>query len=156
LRHKRISVISDVSRLQEAVQGEQKLGSPFYAEPADAIKQEAVLKRRVKPLVFVPFSTNNKRHSDPAAFHQWQPVLTGNGGLERIDSREELITRGNFSTSVDNLDMLKRKERSPPLKNIKPVEPPKANLLRNKGSNAPWIVDSSWEFIGKKEATDKV
>lgn len=97
---------------------------------------------------------NNKRHSDPAAFHQWQPVIAGNVGLERIDSKEELITKGNFSSSVDNLDMLKKKERkssnvSPPFKNMKPVEPPKASQLRNKNSNAPWIVDSSWEFIGK-------
>ncbi|XP_065205271.1 protein sprint isoform X2 [Planococcus citri] len=141
-----------------------KLGSPFYAEPADAIKQAAAaLKRRTKPPVFTPQPSIRNRHSEPSSLHQWPPiVLSGGGNLERIDSKEELITNGSFSSSVDNLVALRKPRYSngstvsasnPFSKNVKPVEPPKIGLNKNKGGD--WALDSSWEFFAKEGHDDE-
>lgn len=133
---------------------EPKLGSPFYAEPADAIKQ-AALKRRDKQPTFTSQPSIRNRHSDPTSLHQWPPAVAGGGILERIDSKEELITNGSFSSSVDNLVCLRKSRRSngsiaAPAKNsVKPVEPPKIGQIKSKYNDATWAVDSSWEFIGK-------
>lgn len=147
------TLANDFFTLQAATPAEPKLGSPFYAEPADAIKQ-AALKRRAKPPVFTPQPSIRNRHSDPTLLHQWPPTVAG-GVLERIDSKEELITNGSFSSSVDNLVALRKSRRSngsiaSSTKTVKPVEPPKITQNRGKYSDATWAVDSSWEFIGKR------
>jgi len=150
---------------------EPKQGSPFYAEPADAIKQvtlsritpssrpynaphclqAAFLRRKSKP-----FANNNfrNRHSEPSFLHQW-PALVGCSQLPRIDSKEELLPpNGNYSTnqafssSVDNIPLL-RGSRREPLKTGKPVETPRVGAPK-RGQDGSWAVDSSWEFIGNE------
>ncbi|XP_050547742.1 protein sprint isoform X3 [Daktulosphaira vitifoliae] len=127
-----------------------KQGSPFYAEPADAIKQAAFLRRKSKPSI----SNNRNRHSEPSFLHQW-PVLVGCSQLPRIDSKEELLSpNGNYSTnqafssSVDNIPLLRNSKREQ-LKTGKPVDTPKIGGPPKRGQDGPWAVDSSWEFIGK-------
>lgn len=104
--------------------------------------------------MFTPQSSIRNRHSDPTSFHQWPPAIAGASILERIDSKEELITNGSFSSSVDNLVALRKSRRSggsvsSSSKNAKPVEPPKISLNKNKYNDATWAVDSSWEFISE-------
>ncbi len=129
---------------------EPKVGSPFYAEPADAIRQ-AGLKRRVKTNP----STSSNRHSDPVAGLQWQPVIAGTGVLERIDSKEELITNGTFSSSVDNLVALRSSRQksngatSVAVKSMKPIEAPKVTANKPKYVPEIWAVDTNWEYRGK-------
>ncbi|XP_025207170.1 protein sprint isoform X3 [Melanaphis sacchari] len=129
---------------------ESKQNSPFYAEPADAIRQAAFLRRKSKP------SANNfrNRHSEPSFLHQW-PALVGCSQLTRIDSKEELLSpNGNYSTnqafssSVDNIPLLKNSRREP-LKTGKPVETPRVGPPK-RGQDGSWAVDSSWEFIGNE------
>ncbi|XP_025413709.1 protein sprint isoform X4 [Sipha flava] len=129
---------------------EAKQGSPFYAEPADAIKQAAFLRRKPKS------SANNfrNRHSEPSFLHQW-PALVGCSQLPRIDSKEELLSpNGNYSTnqafssSVDNIPLL-RGSRRELLKTGKPVETPRIGPPK-RGLEGSWAVDSSWEFIGNE------
>ncbi|XP_050442799.1 protein sprint isoform X2 [Adelges cooleyi] len=129
---------------------EAKQGSPFYAEPADAIKQAAFMRRKSKP------STSNyrNRHSEPSLLHQW-PTLVGCNQLPRIDSKQELISpSGNYSTnqafssSVDNIPLLRNSKRDP-LKTGKPVETPRVGPPK-RGQDGSWAVDSSWEFIGNE------
>ncbi|XP_075233749.1 protein sprint-like isoform X3 [Lycorma delicatula] len=136
-----------------------KQGSPFYAEPADAIRQAALLqvqrRRRIIPANNnQQQNTKNHRHSDPATLVQWPGIATG-GALERIDSKEELCTSGSgLSSSVDNLAVLRNSRRSelPKVKG-KPVQPPRV-AIRPTGksfNDTSWAVDSSWEFIGNDE-----
>lgn len=137
-----------------------KQGSPFYAEPADALRQAILVpRRRPRPGGQQIFQqqTRNHRHSDPASFQQW-PVLPHHmGQLERIDSNDEL-TATPLSSSVDNLALLKpSRNGGTSQQNInrprgKPVQPPRIrpNNMRGKCFNdTSWAVDSSWEFIGK-------
>lgn len=150
-------IVNTVVNFQASTPVEPKTGSPFYAEPADAIKQAAALRRRIKPA-----GSNSSqalarnRHSDPTLLHQWPPSIADGGMLERIDSKEELITtNGSFSTSVDNLVTFPNSRRksggnSAAVKNIKPIDPPKVvPPSRGKGGNEIWPVDSSWEFFGE-------
>lgn len=148
--------INIVIDFKASIPVEPKTGSPFYAEPADAIKQAAAFRRRIKPA-----GSNSSqalarnRHSDPTLLHQWPPSIADGGMLERIDSKEELITtNGSFSTSVDNLvtfPNIRRKSGGNPaaVKNIKPIDPPKVAPAKGKGGNEIWAVDSSWEFFSE-------
>ncbi|KAJ1528711.1 hypothetical protein ONE63_007104 [Megalurothrips usitatus] len=155
--------------------GNAKQGSPFYAEPADAIKQAAglVARRRQRPPGY-PQASRAQRHSDPSMFHQW-PAATGGRILERIDSSEELA---NMSSSADNLALLRNSRSSSSIatsvminNNInnnncnnnnnnnvnnrpraKPVQPPR--IRSGKASDNSWAVDSSWEFIGNDDDSE--
>ncbi|VVC35873.1 Hypothetical protein CINCED_3A000453 [Cinara cedri] len=135
---------------EEEDTSETKQSSPFYAEPADAIRQAAFLRRKPKPLV----NNFRNRHSEPSFLHQW-PALVGCSQLPRIDSKEELLSpTGNYSTnqafssSVDNIPLL-RNSRREPLKTGKPVETPRVGPPK-RGQEGLWAVDSSWEFIGNE------
>nr|CAD7458888.1 unnamed protein product [Timema tahoe] len=136
-----------------------KQGSPFYAEPADALKQSSVIARRRPRVVqsaFPHHQSRNHRHSDPAFFQQW-PASTSYhaGGLERIDSTEELP----LSSSVDNLALLKNSRNITATQTSggnkpkgKPVQPPRVRPSHGAGksfNDTSWAVDSSWEFIGE-------
>ena len=59
-----------------------KQSSPFYCEPADAIRSAVleVARRRNRGL------RNSNRHSDPPGLAQWPANAVGSG-LERIDSK---------------------------------------------------------------------
>uniref|UniRef100_A0A1B6C8N4 Protein sprint n=1 Tax=Clastoptera arizonana TaxID=38151 RepID=A0A1B6C8N4_9HEMI len=138
-----------------------KQGSPFYAEPADAIKQAAlqqVQRRRIRGSGNISSHYNiggkNHRHSDPATLMQW-PSVAASSGLERIDSKEELCTTGGgLSSSVDNLAALRHSRRSDPSKTkAKPVQPPRVTIrpIGKTFHDTSWTVDSSWEFIGNED-----
>ncbi|XP_020284481.1 protein sprint isoform X3 [Pseudomyrmex gracilis] len=129
---------------------ESKQSSPFYAEPADAIAQNAaqIIPRR-RPIRTNP-ALNKYRHSEPG----WLQTPTGNNSnqLHPIDGWEEPPEETEdktplISSSVDNL--AKRLGQTREIKKIpraKPVQPPK---IRNKVfTDTSWAVDSSWEFIG--------
>ncbi|KAK9512437.1 hypothetical protein O3M35_000871 [Rhynocoris fuscipes] len=123
-----------------------KQSSPFYCEPADAIKTAAleVARRRNRG------THRNNRHSDPATLIQW-PSIAPPGVLERIDSKEELTISG-LSSSVDNLIGPRRMGRRMGLLDRGKGKPKLAKRPQCKNfSEASWAVDSSWEFIGNEE-----
>ncbi|KAL1138494.1 hypothetical protein AAG570_008557, partial [Ranatra chinensis] len=129
---------------EQAPTTNNKQSSPFYCEPADAIRSAAleVARRRHRGL------HNNNRHSDPPALAQW-PASAAPGGLERIDSKEELNTTG-LSSSVDNLAGLRRGGRR--LGERGKAKPRIVKRPQAKGyGDASWTVDSSWEFIGNED-----
>ena len=137
-----------------------KQGSPFYAEPADALRQAALVpRRRPRPggQQITQQQARSHRHSDPASFQQWPVLPHHTGHLERIDSNDELTTTP-MSSSVDNLAVLKMSRNgNANQQNVnrprgKPVQPPRVRPKPVRGkcfNDTSWTVDSSWEFIGK-------
>ncbi|GLH14936.1 Protein sprint [Gryllus bimaculatus] len=152
-----------------------KQGSPFYAEPADALKQAAIVPRRRPRPQQLLLSGPRHRHSDPTLLQQWPsagPSASAGrpGVLERIDSSDELPP---MSSSVDNLAVLRGPSavstdrarngavpaaQVPPPSGAgrargKPVQPPRIKPMgMGKSFNdTSWAVDSSWEFIGNEE-----
>ncbi|CAB0015901.1 unnamed protein product [Nesidiocoris tenuis] len=65
----------------EQAPANNKQSSPFYCEPADAIKSALEVTRRRNRTTH-----RNNRHSDPATLTQW-PSIAPPGVLERIDSK---------------------------------------------------------------------
>ncbi|XP_076282904.1 src homology 2 domain-containing protein sprint isoform X1 [Lasioglossum baleicum] len=126
---------------------ESKQGSPFYAEPADAIAQSAAIipRRRARNNP----ATNKYRHSEPG----WlQTPIGGNSNqLHPIDWEETEETEDKtplISSSVDNLAKRLGTKDVKKIPRAKPVQPPK---IRTKVFNdTSWAVDSSWEFIGNE------
>ena len=102
-----------------------KQGSPFYAEPADALGN---VIRRSHRNVRLPA---NQRHSEPAKGPFRISALNGNNGttycqvLSPIESEKSQIS--------GSLDELK-----------------KSNSRKARGRLDPWPLDSSWEFVGKE------
>lgn len=138
-----------------------KQGSPFYAEPADALRQAAMVpRRRPRPggQQLFQHQPRNHRHSDPASFQQWPALPHHTGQLERIDSNDELAATP-LSSSVDNLALLKNSRNGVITQQNnrprgKPVQPPKVRPKNIRGkcfNDTSWAVDSSWEFIGNEE-----
>lgn len=125
---------------------ESKQGSPFYAEPADAIAQNAAIipRRRARNNP----ATNKYRHSEPG----WLQTPTGanSNQLHPIDWEEPEETEDKtplISSSVDNLAKRLGTKETKKIPRAKPVQPPK---IRTKVFNdTSWAVDSSWEFIGQ-------
>ncbi|XP_066583942.1 protein sprint isoform X2 [Prorops nasuta] len=126
---------------------ESKQGSPFYAEPADAIVQNVAIipRRRTKNNP----ATNKYRHSEPG----WLQTPASNNAnqlhpidwdeLEEVEDKTPLI-----SSSVDNLAKRLSAKETKKVPRAKPVQPPK---IRPKVFNdTSWAVDSSWEFIGNE------
>lgn len=132
---------------------ESKQGSPFYAEPADALPRAnlaLVARRRPRPINTV---ASKFRHSEPG----WlQAQINGGchfGGnilhpIDWDDSEETEDKTPLISSSVDNLaKRLSGKEQKKCLPcAAKPVQPPK--IKPKIFSDTSWAVDSSWEFIG--------
>lgn len=128
---------------------ESKQSSPFYAEPADAIVQNAIIIPRRRTTKNNP-ALNKYRHSEPG----WLQTPTGNNAnqLHPIDCWEEPSEETEdktplISSSVDNLaKRLAQTKETKKIPRAKPVQPPK---IRTKVFNdTSWAVDSSWEFIG--------
>lgn len=128
---------------------ESKQSSPFYAEPADAIVQNAVIIPRRRPTKNNP-AMNKYRHSEPG----WLQTPVGNiaNQLHPIDCWEEPTEETEdktplISSSVDNLaKRLAQTKETKKIPRAKPVQPPK---IKTKVFNdTSWAVDSSWEFIG--------
>lgn len=124
---------------------ESKQGSPFYAEPADAIAQSAAIIPRRRPRNNP--ATNKYRHSEPGWLQN--PVGANSNQLHPIDWEESEETEDKtplISSSVDNLAKRLGTKETKKIPRAKPVQPPK---IRTKVFNdTSWAVDSSWEFIG--------
>ncbi|XP_076221722.1 src homology 2 domain-containing protein sprint isoform X5 [Nomia melanderi] len=126
---------------------ESKQGSPFYAEPADAIAQSAAIipRRRARNNP----ATNKYRHSEPGWLQT--PVGVNANQLHPIDWEETEETEDKtplISSSVDNLAKRLGTKDVKKIPRAKPVQPPK---IRTKVFNdTSWAVDSSWEFIGNE------
>ncbi|CAD1475719.1 unnamed protein product [Heterotrigona itama] len=123
---------------------ESKQGSPFYAEPADAIAQNAAIIPRRRPRNNP--ATNKYRHSEPGWLQT--PVGANSNQLHPIDWEESEETEDKtplISSSVDNLAKRLGTKETKKIPRAKPVQPPK---IRTKVFNdTSWAVDSSWEFI---------
>ncbi|XP_038212776.1 protein sprint isoform X2 [Zerene cesonia] len=115
-------------------------GSPFYADPVDALKEAAMLPVTRRKLLRVGVSLSQRYSEPPSQNHPYYP-------LRDMQSIEELSPSSpNTSTSVDNLVSLRSKPK------MKPVEPPRVGGKPPAGKNEQtWAVDSSWQFINKND-----
>ncbi|XP_013172899.1 PREDICTED: protein sprint isoform X5 [Papilio xuthus] len=113
-------------------------GSPFYADPVDALKEAALPQVQRRKLLRVGMNLSQRYSEPPTQNHPYYP-------LRDMHSIEELSPSSpNTSTSVDNLVSLRTKPK------MRPVEPPRVNKPPGK-ADQPWTVDSSWQFINKNE-----
>ncbi|EDW00152.1 GH12710, partial [Drosophila grimshawi] len=112
-----------------------KQGSPFYAEPADALRQAgltnaaAAILRRQQRNQLLPA---NQRHSEPLK-----------GGL--ATSTAPLLLPADLEKLAGSLDELKHKPKPNPT--AQPQQPAK----RGRNRIDHWQLDSSWEFMAKQE-----
>lgn len=143
----KLGLILTKSESNSPLTPESKQGSPFYAEPADAIAQStAIIPRR--RLRNNPVSSKY-RHSEPGWLQT--PVGTNTNQLHSVDWDESEETEDKtplISSSVDNLAKRLGTREVKKMPRAKPVQPPK---VRTKIFNdTSWAVDSSWEFIGNE------
>lgn len=113
--------IAESISAQTPVQSRSKQGSPFYAEPADAL---ANVLRRSQRVSQVP---KTQRHSEPPK-GPFQSIHSAKM-LSPIDSEKSHQISGS-------LDELKNKPNAKPTRS---------------GRLDPWPVDSSWEFMGNED-----
>ncbi|XP_064073224.1 protein sprint isoform X5 [Vanessa tameamea] len=115
-------------------------GSPFYADPVDAIKEAALLPVQRRKLLRSAVNLSQRYSEPPSQNHPYYP-------LRDMHSIEELSPSSpNTSTSVDNLVSLRCKPK------MKAVEPPRVAAKPPSGRNEhTWAVDSSWQFINKND-----
>ncbi|XP_047028259.1 protein sprint isoform X8 [Helicoverpa zea] len=115
-------------------------GSPFYADPVDALKEAALPQVQRRKLLRVGVNLSQRYSEPPTQNHPYYP-------LRDMHSIEELSPSSpNTSSSVDNLMSLRSKPK------MKPVQPPRiANKPPTGKNDQTWTVDSSWEFINKNE-----
>ncbi|XP_050343973.1 protein sprint isoform X6 [Nymphalis io] len=115
-------------------------GSPFYADPVDAIKEAALLPVQRRKLLRSGVNLSQRYSEPPSQNHPYYP-------LRDMHSIEELSPSSpNTSTSVDNLVSLRSKPK------MKAVEPPRVAAKPPSGRNEhTWAVDSSWQFINKND-----
>ncbi|XP_023158949.1 protein sprint isoform X2 [Ceratitis capitata] len=112
-----------------------KQGSPFYAEPADALREAglttaSILRRSQRG----PLLPANHRHSEPPK-----------SGLARTPLCPLLIPK-DFDKIAGSLDELKKKQQ-PQQASAQQQQPNK----RPRGRFEQWQLDSSWEFVRKQE-----
>ncbi|XP_062529611.1 protein sprint isoform X13 [Bombyx mori] len=114
-------------------------GSPYYADPVDALKEAGLLPPvQRRKLIRVGLSLSQRYSEPPNQNHPYYP-------LRDMHSIEELSPSSpNTSSSVDNLVSIRSKPK------VKPVQPPRVNT-KSSGKNDTWTVDSSWEFINKQD-----
>uniref|UniRef100_A0A6P4FNN2 Protein sprint isoform X1 n=1 Tax=Drosophila rhopaloa TaxID=1041015 RepID=A0A6P4FNN2_DRORH len=112
-----------------------KQGSPFYAEPADALRQAAtaILRRQRRGQVLHA----GQRHSEPL---KAGCVGSGNGALLQPSELEKL---------AGSLDELKPKPKASQLQQQQ-SQPQQPTKLAGKRID-PWPLDSSWEFMAKQD-----
>ncbi|XP_055854348.1 protein sprint isoform X2 [Episyrphus balteatus] len=114
---------------QTPVSSRSKQGSPFYAEPADALRAAgltASILRRSQRGALLPA---NHRHSEPPK-----------GGIARTPVCPVLVP-SEIEKIAGSLDELKKKQQQHPSK-------------RPRGRNDHWQIDSSWEFMGKNDENE--
>lgn len=103
---------------------ESKQGSPFYAEPADSIAQNAAIIPRRRPRNNP--ATNKYRHSEPGWLQT--PIGSNPNQLHPIDWEETEETEDKtplISSSVDNLAKRLGTKEVKKIPRAKPVQPPK-------------------------------
>ncbi|XP_037936204.1 protein sprint-like [Teleopsis dalmanni] len=115
-----------------------KQGSPFYAEPADALRQAglataSILRRSQRG----PLLPANHRHSEPPK-----------GGLARTPMCP-LLVPAEIEKIAGSLDELKKKQTQQ-----QQAQPQQQPTKRARGRFEQWQLDSSWEFMGKKDDED--
>ncbi|KAH8306581.1 hypothetical protein KR018_002850, partial [Drosophila ironensis] len=130
--------------------GRSKQGSPFYAEPADALRQAgltggatAILRRQHRNQVLHA----GQRHSEPlkAAFG----AGSGSGGGCGSGSGHALLP-GELEKLAGSLDELKPK---PKIQGQAPQHPqPQQPTKRARNRIDHWQVDSSWKFMAKQDS----
>ncbi|XP_052750300.1 protein sprint isoform X3 [Galleria mellonella] len=115
-------------------------GSPFYADPVDAINEAALPPVQRRKLIRVGVNLSQRYSEPPNQNHPYYP-------LRDMHSIEELSPSSpNTSSSVDNLVSLRSKPK------VKPVQPPRIISKPPTGKNdQTWTIDSSWEFINKND-----
>ncbi|XP_039756775.1 protein sprint isoform X2 [Pararge aegeria] len=143
--HSNIESMETVKLEDECTRGKDSekdhAGSPFYADPVDAIKEAALPPVQRRKLLRAGVMNLSQRYSEPPSQnHPYYP-------LRDMHSIEELSPSSpNTSTSVDNLVSLRGKPK------MKPVEPPRVAVKPPTGKNEQtWAVDSSWQFINKND-----
>uniref|UniRef100_A0A1I8Q804 Protein sprint n=1 Tax=Stomoxys calcitrans TaxID=35570 RepID=A0A1I8Q804_STOCA len=110
-----------------------KQGSPFYAEPADALKQAglataSILRRSQRG----PLLPANHRHSEPPK-----------GGFVRTPMCPMLVP-AEIEKIAGSLDELKKKQQQQ-----SQAQPQQQPSKRARGRFEQWQLDSSWEFMAK-------
>ncbi|XP_035437960.2 protein sprint isoform X6 [Spodoptera frugiperda] len=134
--------IEDESVLNSMGEDSEKdnAGSPFYADPVDALKEAALPQVQRRKLLRVGMNLSQRYSEPPTQNHPYYP-------LRDMHSIEELSPSSpNTSSSVDNLMSLRSKPK------MKPVQPPRiANKPTSGKNDQTWTVDSSWEFINKND-----
>ncbi|XP_034832977.1 protein sprint isoform X3 [Maniola hyperantus] len=143
--HNNIESMETVKLEDDCTKGEdsekEHAGSPFYADPVDALKEAALPPVQRRKLLRTGVMNLSQRYSEPPTQnHPYYP-------LRDMHSIEELSPSSpNTSTSVDNLVSLRGKPK------MKPVEPPRVAAKPPTGKNEQtWAVDSSWQFINKND-----
>ncbi|KAL4711162.1 hypothetical protein ACJJTC_009533, partial [Scirpophaga incertulas] len=118
-------------------------GSPFYADPVDALKEAGLPLVQRRKLIRIGMNLSQRYSEPPSSNHPYYP-------LRDMHSIEELSPSSpNTSSSVDNLVALRSKSK------VKPVQPPRVTNKPPTGKNdQTWTVDSSWEFINKNESSN--
>lgn len=115
-----------------------KQGSPFYAEPADALREAglttaSILRRSQRG----PLLPANHRHSEPPK-----------SGLARTPMCPLLIPK-EFDKIAGSLDELKKKQQQQPQTQQAPAQQQQPTK-RARGRFDQWQLDSSWEFVRKQ------
>lgn len=120
-----------------------KQGSPFYAEPADALKQAglttaSILRRSQRG----PLLPANHRHSEPPK-----------GGFVRTPMCP-LLVPAEIEKIAGSLDELKKKQQQQQLQQQQQAQPQQQPSKRARGRFEQWQLDSSWEFMAKGDDND--
>lgn len=128
----------DITPTAQTPVSRSKQGSPFYAEPADALKQAgittaSILRRSQRG----PLLPANHRHSEPPK-----------GGFVRTPMCP-LLQPAEIEKIAGSLDELKKKQQ--PSQTAQPQQQPSK---RARGRFEQWQLDSSWEFMGKSEENE--
>ncbi|XP_075155650.1 src homology 2 domain-containing protein sprint isoform X3 [Haematobia irritans] len=123
----------DITPTAQTPVSRSKQGSPFYAEPADALKQAglatvSILRRSQR----CPLLAANHRHSEPPK-----------GGFVRTPMCQLLIPT-EIEKIAGSLDELKKKQQLQQQAQLQ-QQPSK----RARGRFEQWQLDSSWEFMAK-------
>lgn len=107
--------------MRTPVHSRSKQGSPFYAEPADAVGH--VIRRSQRSTLL----TQAHRHSEPPKGPLRIPPTQFHQVLSPIESEKSHIS--------NSLDQLKKPTNRP----------------HGRGRVEPWPLDSSWEFVGNDD-----
>ncbi|KAM7346393.1 src homology 2 domain-containing protein sprint isoform 2-T2 [Cochliomyia hominivorax] len=128
----------DITPTAQTPVSRSKQGSPFYAEPADALRQAGVttasiLRRSQRG----PLLPANHRHSEPPK-----------GGFVRTPMCP-LLQPTEIEKIAGSLDELKKKQQQ-----SQSAQPQQQPTKRARGRFEQWQLDSSWEFMAKADENE--